>query len=117
MYFASVKGFRIGKDTINDLRMSRSKFEMYVDILKVLAYNGPLKPTHMMYKTNLNWSVLKQYLEFLIKQSLVEERTVGKRRVVYAITQRGVTVLKYFRELTQVLPLTEEIANKMSIIY
>ncbi|MEM1588899.1 MAG: winged helix-turn-helix domain-containing protein [Candidatus Bathyarchaeia archaeon] len=88
--------------------MRRSKLEMYIDILKVLAHKGPLKLTHIMYKANVNCSVLKEYLDFLIKQNLVEERAIGKRRVVYAITQRGITVLKYFRELKQVLPIIEE---------
>jgi predicted transcriptional regulator len=65
-----------------------------------------------MYKANVNCSVLKEYLDFLIKQNLVEERTVGKRRIVYAVTQRGITVLKYFRELRQVLPIVEEARNR-----
>jgi predicted transcriptional regulator len=94
------------------LCMRRSKLEMYVDILKVLAHRGPLKLTHVMYKANVNCSVLKEYLDFLMKQGLVEERTIGKRRVVYAITQRGITVLKYFRELKQVLPIVEEARNQ-----
>jgi predicted transcriptional regulator len=95
--------------------MRRSKLEMYVDILKVLAHRGPLKLTHVMYKANVNCSVLKEYMDFLIKQALVEERTIGKRRVVYAITQRGITVLKYFRELKQVLPIVEEPGNQAAI--
>ena len=95
--------------------MRRSKLEMYVDILKVLAHRGPLKLTHVMYKANVNCSVLKEYMEFLIKQGLVEERTIGKRRVIYAITQRGITVLKYFRELKQVLPIVEETGNQAAI--
>jgi predicted transcriptional regulator len=70
-----------------------------------------------MYKANVNCSVLKEYLDFLIKQSLVEERTVGKRRVVYAVTQRGVTVLKYFRELKLVLPIVEELRNRVPVPY
>jgi len=90
---------------------------MYIDILKVLAHRGPLKLTHIMYKANVNCSVLKQYLDFLIKQNLVEERTAGKRRVVYAITQRGIIVLKHFRELKQVLPIIEEQRNRIPIPY
>ena len=39
--------------------MRRSKLETYVDILKVLAHWGPLKITNVMYKTNLNCSVLE----------------------------------------------------------
>jgi len=89
---------------------------MYVDILKVLARHGPLKLTHIMYKANVNCSVLKKYLDFLIQQNLVEEQTLHKKRnktkVVYAITERGRTVLKYFRELNSALHITEE-ANKI----
>jgi len=96
--------------------MRRSKLEMYVDILKVLVHHGPLKLTHIMYKANVNCSVLKQHLDFLIQQNLVEEQTLGKKRnktrVVYAITERGRTVLKYFRELNIALQITEE-ANKI----
>jgi predicted transcriptional regulator len=87
--------------------MRRSKLEMYFDILSVLASRGPLKLTHVMYKANVNCSILKEYLDFLIKQNLVEERTISKRRIVYAITPRGVTSLKHFRELNQVLPIME----------
>ena len=91
--------------------MRRSKLEICIDVLKVLAHRGPLKLTHIMYKANVNCSVLKEYLEFLIKQNLVEERIDSKQRVVYAITQRGITILKYFRELTQALPIIEEARN------
>ena len=97
--------------------MRRSKLEMYVDILKVLARKGPLKLTHIMYKANVNCSILKEYLDFLIKQGLVEERIVGKQRVVFAVTQRGITVLKYFRELSLVLPIIEEAKNQTPIPY
>jgi predicted transcriptional regulator len=69
-----------------------------------------------MYKANVNCSVLKQYLNFLIEQNLVEEQTLHKKRnktkIVYAITERGRTVLKYFRELDGALQITAE-ANKI----
>ena len=100
--------------TLRRLSMRRSKLEMYVDILSVLAHKGPLKLTHVMYKANVNCSVLKEYLDFLIKQGLIEERTVRKQRIVYAVTQRGITVLKYFKELKQVLPIVEEARNQAS---
>jgi len=90
---------------------------MYVDILSVLAHRGPLKLTHVMYKANVNCSVLSEYLEFLLKQGLVEERNVKKNRIVYAVTQRGLTVLKLFRELKQVLPIVEEDKRQTPILF
>ena len=92
--------------------MRRSKMEMYVDILKVLAQNGPLKLTHIMYKANVNCSVLKQNLDFLIQQNLMEEQIRRKKRnkikVRYAITERGKTVIRYFNEVNRALQITEE---------
>jgi predicted transcriptional regulator len=97
--------------------MKRSKIEMYVDILKVLAQRGPLKLTHIMYKANVNCKVLKEYLGFLIKQELVEERTVGKGRIVYANTPRGITVLKNFREIKKALPIVKEDGEVFPVYY
>ena len=91
--------------------MRRSKLEMYIDILKVLIRHGPLKMTHIMYKANVNCSVLKEYLEFLIKHNLVEKKVVEKLRIVYAITARGKTVLTHFRELKTALPIDEELSR------
>lgn len=88
--------------------MRRSKLETYVDILQILAQRGPLKLTHVMYKANLNCNVVKENLAFLIQKGLVEERIAGKRRVVYQVTQNGINVLKYFRELKKALPIVDE---------
>ena len=88
--------------------MRRSKLEMYIDILRVLSQKGPLKLTHIMYKANVNCSVLKEYLDFLIHQELVEEKTVGKKRIVYVISEKGSKVLRYFRELKVMLPVVED---------
>jgi predicted transcriptional regulator len=70
-----------------------------------------------MYKANLNCKVLKEYLDFLLKQGLVEERNIGKGSVVFVVTQKGITILKYFHELEQTLPIMEEARNQAVIPY
>jgi predicted transcriptional regulator len=89
-------------------QMRRSKLEIYVDILKVLTRSGPLNPIHITQEYCLNDGKLKEYLGFLIKQDLIEERTVKKRHVVLAVTQRGMAVLKYFQEPVQEISGLEE---------
>ena len=85
---------------------------MYIDILKVLAQHGPLKLTHVMYKANVNCMVLKENLEFLITQNLIEEQVTVKRRnktkISYAITDKGRTVIRYFNEVNVALHITNE---------
>jgi len=102
------------------LIVRRSQLEMRIDILKALARHGPLKLTHIMQKAKVNCIVLKQYLGFLTEHNLVKEQTLPKKRdktrVVYAITEGGITVIKYFRELNIVLQITEE-ANKPALLY
>jgi predicted transcriptional regulator len=88
--------------------MSRFKLEMYVDILKVLVHNGPLNLKHIMNKANIKGNILREYLDFLINKGFVEERIIEKRSVAFAVTERGISVLKYFRELTQGLAVVEE---------
>jgi predicted transcriptional regulator len=100
-----------------DYCMRRSKLEMYVDILKVLAHNGPLKVTHIMYKANVNCCILKGFIDDLTKRGLVEERSDRRKGTVFAITQYGVTILKYFRELNQILPTVEETRSQVPIPY
>ena len=97
--------------------MRRSKMEIHLDILKTLAQKGPLKLTHIMYKANVNCSVLKEYLDFLTQQELVEEKTIKKERIVYTITEKGLTVLKYFRELQIMLPINEDKASIPPMLY
>jgi predicted transcriptional regulator len=89
--------------------LRRSKLERNIDILAVLAHMGPLKLTHIMYKSNFNGSILKEYLDFLIKQDLVEERTIKKNRAVFAVTQRGLNVLKHFQQVIEEISTIEEI--------
>ena len=91
--------------------MKRSKLELYLDLLKVLAQRGPLKVTHIMHMANFNCSVLKEYLDSLAKQGLVKEKIIGREKTVYVITQRGVIVLKRLREVKEMLPKIEETQN------
>ena len=85
-----------------------SKLEMYVDVLSVLEQRGPLRVSHIMLEAKVNCNVIKGYLDFLIKQGLIEERAVGESGVVYANTARGTAVIKFFNELDRTLSVEEE---------
>ena len=64
-----------------------------------------------MYKSNVNCTVLKEFLDFLSQQNLIEEQTLHKKKrqkTVYDITERGRIVLTYFKEITRALQTGEE---------
>jgi len=70
----------------------KSKLEMRVDILKILTQE-PMKLTKLMHKMDLSQNVLKQHLDFLVQQDLVEEQNLGKDAIFYVISGRGLKVL------------------------
>ena len=88
--------------------MRRSKFEMHLDIIRTLAQKGPLKLTHIMYKANVNCSVLREQLDFLIQQNIVNEKTLKKEKVVFELTEKGFSILRTFRELQTLMPVDDE---------
>jgi predicted transcriptional regulator len=86
--------------------MQKTKLEMYVGVLKILAQNDSFKTINVADELKISTSELEKYFEFLLKLSLVEERKLSNNKVVYSITQRGIKVLKHFKELKQELPIT-----------
>jgi predicted transcriptional regulator len=88
--------------------MRRSKLEIYADLLKVLAHEGPLKLTHLMYKVNINCTALREDLETLIRLGLVEEQTTGNNKGFFSVTERGFKILNYFGEIIQVFSIIKE---------
>lgn len=87
--------------------MRRSKLEIYIDILEALALYGPLKLTRITYKANIS-GLLKQILKEFMENNLVEERKL-KNIVVYAVTPKARLIISQFKEVSENLPMTEEL--------
>jgi len=81
----------------------RSKLEVNLDIMKILASQGPMALAQLVDKVDLGQSVLKQHLDFLTQQILVEEQNLGKDEIFYVVTERGLKVLKV------VIPIISEV--------
>ena len=80
---------------------------MYISTLEALAYYGPLRLTRVTYKAKMNCSQLKIILADLISKKLVEERKLGKNKVVYAATPTAHTILSHFEEFKELLPIQD----------
>ena len=84
--------------------MKRSQFEMEIDILRALSRTKSLRVTHIMYRANVNCTVLKEKLTNLEEKGLVKSiwlhknhlRAPGKDRAFYTITPEGQSVLQSY---------------------
>lgn len=81
----------------------RSKSDVQLEILELLVNAGPMKLTHIMYKANVNCSILKMNIGFLINRNLIKAITVGKNRSTYTITNEGRRVIKHYRVVEDAL--------------
>jgi predicted transcriptional regulator len=84
--------------------MRRTPLEVYVGVLAALNERGAVKITHISHLVNLNGSLARDYLDFMVKQRLVEKQALSKKRVAYKITDRGKKVLEYFHMVKEATP-------------
>ena len=62
----------------------RGRLGIIADILRsVQDKGGRIKPTHLLYKSNLSHTKLKEYLETLVEKGMIEEQVVkGKKTII-----------------------------------
>ena len=68
--------------------VKRSKMDIIIDILSCINEKGIIKPTHLMYKSNLSHIQMKNYLYELIKKNLIEEKFNNDKKNI-SITRKG----------------------------
>ena len=90
----------------------RDKLSIIAEILKI-AKGGTLK-TQIMYKANLSFAQLNDYIKFMLKTSLLN-KFVAKGKNVYAATEKGLDFLQRHCELTELLKEKENGKNGAKI--
>lgn len=91
----------------------RSKLEVFGDIMKVVAQEGEIRRTRIMYKANLAWKVLREALDIMEKKGILksEERTAG---VFVTMTPNGYSALKRFADVENIfLPEFSTVENNV----
>ncbi len=75
----------------------RSKIEISADILKVAM--GGARKSHIVYKANLNFQIIKNYLKELINSGLLQYPTNGSK--LYTTTEKGIQYINYYEGMKQ----------------
>jgi len=89
----------------------RSEMEMSADILRV-SKNGA-KKSHIVYKANLNFNIVKEYLDQLITSGLLTGPE-GRNRI-FRTTDKGIGYINHFEDLKdymkpwQAIPCTKRL--------
>ena len=78
------------------MNKKRTRLEVIRDILIVIKErNGKIKPTHILYKSNLSYQMMEEYLNELISKQFISELKT-KESKCYAITEKGQKFLQQY---------------------
>jgi predicted transcriptional regulator len=93
------------------MNKKRTRLEVIKDILEVIkSRNGKIKPTHILYKSNLSYAMMESYLAELKEKGFIVELEGTSRRgkngnsKSYKITDKG---LEYLNKYSLVANFTE----------
>lgn len=78
------------------MNKKRNRFEIIRDILLVIrSKNGKIKPTHILYKSNLSHQMMEDYLNDLIKKQFIVQHITDSGKT-YSITEKGINYLNKY---------------------
>lgn len=83
------------------MNKKRDRLQIVHDILNVIKdKNGRIKPTHILYKSNLSYQMMEEYLTDLIaKGFIIEIKT--KTGKTYALTEKGFNYLEKYSLISE----------------
>ena len=81
--------------------MKRTKLDIVYDMLRAIEdKGGKIKPTHLLYKSNLSHQRMKLYLEELKERNLITD-IVEKKKTFYSLTDAGRKFVQKFQQMKQ----------------
>ena len=83
----------------------RDKLHIISEILEI-AKDGVLK-TQIMYRANLSFTQLNDYLKFMLKINLIE-KILENGKEIYKTTDKGLDFLERYREITELLKTEDD---------
>ncbi len=83
----------------------RSKLEIMLTVLSAVK-SGINKPTRIMYAANMSWNPTQKVLKKLVEEGhleVIEEPSVQRAKKRYIITEKGASVIRYFRGVEELI--------------
>ncbi len=78
----------------------RSRLEVIHDILEAIKRkNKIIKPTHIMYKSNLSHKMMQSYLKELLEKDLIKEINDSGKGKTFSLTQKGIEYLDQYKKM------------------
>jgi len=79
----------------------RDRLRIIYDILKAVHdKNNRIRPTHILYKSNLSHQMMEEYLKELMEKGFMIENHSGDNKT-YSLTQKGYDYLNKYKMIAE----------------
>jgi len=83
------------------MSIRRTKIEIIHDILiAIQKKGGKIKPTHLLYKSNLSYKKMLEYVSELRGKGMMDEEE-DKGKKIYSITDKGAAYVQEFKKIKE----------------
>jgi len=81
----------------------RERLDIIKDILEAIRdKGGNIKPTHLLYKSNLSHDSMKKYVsELMEKEMVLENEDLKTKEKKYGITDKGLKFLSDYKQIKE----------------
>ncbi|MEK6974681.1 MAG: winged helix-turn-helix domain-containing protein [Nanoarchaeota archaeon] len=79
----------------------RAKIEIIYDMLRAIhEKGGTIKPTHLLYKSNLSHKKMTLYVNNLVSNGMIKISLIGDNKM-FAITEKGIKYLADYKKIKE----------------
>ncbi|KPV64454.1 MAG: hypothetical protein AOA66_0145 [Candidatus Bathyarchaeota archaeon BA2] len=90
------------------MRIRRSNLDICATILDTIAKEErAIAKTQIMYRANISFSQLQNYLSLLLELDLIKELK-QEDRVTYEVTEKGKVLLKSYQKVKELMTTTRK---------
>lgn len=77
----------------------RERLEVIRDILKSIQSNRNIKPTRLLYSSNLSPQMFKDYINELISKEFIQLQEDKKEKKFFTLTKKGYDFLQEYKAI------------------
>jgi len=82
------------------MNRKRDRLQIIRDVLLAIQTKGQkVRPTHILYRSNLSSDMLKQYIGDLLEKDFIIEETDKKDNKLYSLTSKGFNYIKDYESI------------------
>jgi predicted transcriptional regulator len=75
----------------------RERLEIIRDILKAIQSNRNIKPTRLLYSSNLSPQMFKDYINELVRKGFIKLEITDDEKKHFSLTKKGMDFLQEYR--------------------